>query len=312
MKIAHISDLHLNTEYKTINNKKTYSALEYIIDSGFDHLIISGDITENGDKNSYELARKIFRKFNLLNNEKLTLVIGNHDIFGGVNYAKDIIDFPKRCRKTNYDDKIKEFESYFPETLKNTFQPSKDFMFPFSKEFDSFVLIGINTIAKYTFLKNPFASNGAISKTELQNIEEILNLKAFENKDKFIIGHHHFSKQVEHNIEGSMWKKIERQTMKLRDKKKIIKLFSKYNVKAVFHGHMHESNEYYRKGIRFMNAGGSVLGYENELKINYVKITPNKIELNIKSIPYTTKRLKSYTLSQKSKSKNHCCLPIFV
>ncbi len=302
MKIVHISDLHLNTEFKQVNNEKCYLALEHIIDEGFDHLIISGDITENADKSSFELARRIFKRFDLLDTEKLTLVIGNHDIFGGVHYAEDVLDFPKRCRTTDYDRKILEFENYFPELFKNTLQPNKNNLFPFVKEFDNIILIGINTIARYSLFKNPFASNGELDYKQLDDIEKIFNIKSFENKTKIVVAHHHFSKYYnDHCVENSVWKRIEKQTMKLRDKKKIFKLFAKYNVHAVLHGHLHESNQYYRKGIRIINAGGTTLGYKNELKINTLIVNDGQIDFSINSVPVNVSASKIYTNSPEIK-----------
>ena len=295
MKIIHISDLHLNTEYKLSNNEKCTRALEFIVDSGFDHLVISGDITENSERSSYELARKMFRKFNLLNPDKLTLVIGNHDIFGGVHYAEDILDFPKRCKATNYDSKVSEFENYFPEVFKNTLQPDKNSMYPFVKEFDEFVLIGINTIARYSVLKNPFASNGDVDSGQLHNIEKICNIKAFEYKEKIIVAHHHFSKSYNDPCsENTVWKRIEKQTMKLRDKKKIFKLFDKYDIHNVMHGHLHESNQYFRHGIRFFNAGGATLGYKDEVRLNTFIIENDMIDFTINCFPVNTIKSKNY------------------
>ena len=74
------------------------------------------------------------------------------------------------------------------------------------------------------------------------------------------MAHHHFYKN---NCESTssystIWNKIEKYTMKLRGKKKLIKLFSNNNVKLVLHGHSHETKLYTRKGIDFVNAGGCV------------------------------------------------------
>ena len=149
MKIVHISDLHIDAVYKRTNYMKSVKLLEYAIDTGFDHLVISCDLTENAEKSAFELVRKTLKKYNLLHSEKLTVVIGNHDIFGGVHLAEDLLNFPKKCRKTNYDIKISEFNYYFSEALENTVK-YKNNSYPFIKEFDETVLIGLNTIAKYS------------------------------------------------------------------------------------------------------------------------------------------------------------------
>lgn len=188
---------------------------------------------------------------------------------------------------TNYAEKVSEFELCFRESFSNTLQPDGDSVFPFVKEFDSFVLIGINTVAEYSVFRNPFASNGLIDDRQSDFIERILSNTIFQNRMKIVVGHHHFSKEhLDIKIENSVWKKVEKQTMKLREKRRILKMFRSHDVKAVLHGHLHESNRYFRKGVQCINAGGTTLGYENELKINYLQIEDGFIELNIQSVKY--------------------------
>ena len=81
MKIAHISDLHLNTIYS------------YSLENKADHLVITGDLTDNASEKDFEILRNLFRKNGLLNSERLSLVIGNHDIFGGLQSAEEIFFF---------------------------------------------------------------------------------------------------------------------------------------------------------------------------------------------------------------------------
>ncbi|MEJ2617090.1 MAG: hypothetical protein P8Z35_19210 [Ignavibacteriaceae bacterium] len=75
--------------------------------------------------------------------------------------------------------------------------------------------------------------------------------------------------------------------MKLKKKKKLFQLFNLYNVDLVLHGHVHESYEYFRKGIRFLNAGASVLGaVPEELKINFINIQSSGIDTEVHKIFY--------------------------
>ena len=71
--------------------------------------------------------------------------------------------------------------------------------------------------------------------------------------------------------------------MKLRKKKKLFQLFKMNKVDLVMHGHLHESIEYIRKGIRFLNAGGSITGNEEELKINFLNVK-NSLNVEIHKI----------------------------
>jgi len=87
-----------------------------------------------------------------------------------------------------------------------------------------------------------------------------------------------------------MWQKIEKQTMKLRKKKSLIKFFKSINSELVLHGHLHESAEYMRKGIKFLNAGGSVLDDNKAfLNINRINISSGIITTSIESIRTNTR-----------------------
>lgn len=250
--------------------------LEYIYYENFDHVVVSGDITENGDSASFELARNLFKKYGLLNANRLTVTIGNHDIYGGVHLAEDIINYPKRCMSTSFTRKVNEFVYYFREAFENTRQIQGN-VFPVLKELDEITIIIFNTNTAYSYLKNPFASNGKISKLQIKNAHKLINCKN-TGTNLIALTHHHFNRsEVNPDPQGgAIWQAIEKQTMKLKGKKKIISEFNKMNISAVLHGHLHENIEYCRKNLKFLNAGGSVLG-KNHLYINSITLNGNKI-----------------------------------
>ncbi len=286
MKLVHISDLHIDAVNKKENLFRTRKILEYIHESGYDHLVITGDITENGDKDSFELTRKLLKQFGMLDESKTSLVIGNHDIYGGVHLAEEIVNFPRKCKYTDYDIKINEFEQYFPETFKNTYRPLRNNPFPYVKEFDDFIIIGLNSIARYSFIKNPFASNGTITKKQFSALSSILSSPAYSKKRIIVLIHHHFTKDLfeRESSVNYLWNKIERRTMKLYGKKSLMKLFRKYGVDIILHGHLHETRRYYRKGLLFVNGGGSVLNSERDsMKINIINIERSGIRTEILS-----------------------------
>ncbi|NOS86674.1 MAG: metallophosphoesterase [Ignavibacteria bacterium] len=314
MKIAHISDLHLDAVNKKENLRNTLHLFEYINSNNYDHVIVSGDVTENGDSASFELARSTFKKFGLLHKDKLSLTIGNHDIYGGVFYAEDILNFPGKCRRTNYYQKVREFAYYFRETFYGS-QQNDEYIFPYVKELDEILLCGINSIAFYSSLKNPFASNGKISTSNTDKLSRLLASCDPSAKKRIIVSHHHFNKSSgDDGASGStIWQAIERQTMKLRNKKKIIKRYSELNAELVLHGHLHESREYQRKKLKFLNSGGSVLGDDNFLKLNEITISDNKISSRIVSIqkPGNTSSLQKkllFPLNLKNEHVPQFCL----
>jgi len=289
MKIIHISDLHLDAVYKQENYKRTLQLFEYIADIGFDHIVITGDITENAEKSAYTLARRIFRRFGLLKAGKLSIIIGNHDIFGGVHLAEDILNFPKKCKTLDYYGKVKEYTAAFSETYESTYMPSEFNSYPFLKELDDVILIGFNSIAKYSVFRNPFASNGRISDTQMNAFEKMIYGRS-SSKKIIVMTHHHFRRAPlsEETTSNAVWRKVELQTMKLRDKKSLLKTFKNNNVSLILHGHIHESNEYVRKGIRIMNAGGSILNNEKNMNVNIIEISGNTIKTSIDTIDTNT------------------------
>ena len=264
MRIAHISDLHLCSNFKRSNITKTQKLIHHAVKQGIDHLVISGDISDNANEKDFLILRKILETYKLLNSNKTSIVIGNHDIFGGVQTAHDIIEFPSKCINTDYKEKVDRFVKYFEELFENTIRPLGENSFPFAKEIGNVVFIGINSIAKYSKLKNTFASNGHVSKMQRSGLQEIFSMERLKDKNKIVIVHHHFNKNSieSKSSESFLWNHVERFTMKLRGKKKLIKLFQSNGVELILHGHNHELKEYYRKGIRFINAGASV---ENEI-----------------------------------------------
>lgn len=292
MKIAHISDLHLDAKYKRVNIENAECLLKHISRNRFDHLVISGDITENAEESAFVLTRKLLRKHGFLDPQKLTMTIGNHDIFGGVHLAEDVLNYPAKCREVDFDEKVKKFCYYFREAFENTKRPADDRFFPFIKELGDVILIGLNSIAEYSALKNPFASNGKISSRQFGEMNGLLEGLDTSGKKIIAVSHHHFCKDSidTTNSSGTIWQAIEKQTMKLRNKKRVIKSLKKTGAEIVLHGHLHENSDYIRKGLKFLNAGGSVLGSRaNIIKINEIEVTNNVITHKISAIESSLK-----------------------
>ncbi len=291
MRIAHISDLHLNTFFKNSNLKQIKFLIRYALEQKFDHLVITGDLVDNADPKDFEILRNLFRKFNLLNSDRLSVVIGNHDIFGGAQTPEEIFTFPDKCRNINYDRKVEEFSKYFSETFKGSIYQNKEKFFPFAKIVDDVLITGVNSIARYSKVKNPFASNGIVEPEQLNEIKNIFD--EFRNfcRYKLLLIHHQFNKiKISESSPNSLWQIIEKQTMKLRKKKRLFSLFKQYGVDLVLHGHLHEQREYHRKSARFLNAGASVKNnLHGKLFINFIDLKSSKIKIDIHSFSAFTK-----------------------
>ncbi|MFN3693702.1 MAG: metallophosphoesterase family protein, partial [Ignavibacterium sp.] len=209
-----------------------------------------------------------------------------HDIFGGPQKAIDIFSFPERCKEVDYDAKVHLFKEIFKETYFNTYVTDEESQFPFVKELDGVLIVGINSIAEYSKYKNPFASIGEIKLKNFNKIDELL--KKYSDRDlfKIIAIHHHFNKikNTTRSIAG-LWQNIEKQTMKLKKKKRLISLFQKHNIDLVLHGHIHYNEFYERKGISFLNAGASTVGYTGKsLRVNIINLNQNSMHCELHKI----------------------------
>lgn len=292
MKIAHISDLHLNTFYSDSNLKQIKQLVKYSLDNRADHLVVTGDLTDNASEKDFEILRNLFRKNDLLKPDKLSVVIGNHDIFGGLQTAEDIFDFPDRCKKVDYDTMLNVFVEYFKETFEDCVYKSEENHFPFAKLIEDTLITGVNSIARYSRIKNPFASNGEVDVHQFNELYKILEEYQYV-KHKLVLLHHHFNKMKinKKKTASTFWQGIEKQTMKLRKKNRLFNLFDKYKVDLILHGHFHESTEYYRKGMRFSNSGGSIRSYNKNF------VTVNFVNLGIEGITTEIHRISDFTLS---------------
>jgi 3',5'-cyclic AMP phosphodiesterase CpdA len=227
------------------------------------------------------------------------VVIGNHDVFGGVHVPEDIFAFPRRCRETPYERKVEEFREHFHEAFQNSFFASPLDPFPYGKVVGHVLLVGVNTVAPYSRLRNPLGSNGEVGEEQFRRLQMILASDVFRKRQKIILAHHHFSKSdaKESGSVSSVWDAIERQTMKLHGKKPLCRLFEANDVELVLHGHLHRSVEYRRKGVRFLNGGGSILGpVPGELGVNIVTVRDREIEVEIERVSGTRLRKRELVL----------------
>jgi len=299
--IAHISDLHLNSFYNDSTFQLSNRLLKFISDKNVDHLIVTGDITDNANPKDLEIFRRILKKHGFLNGDRLTIIFGNHDIFGGVQKAEDIFTFPEKCSKTNYNQSIENFLSYFPEAFDNCYYLSNKNFFPFAKKLNDVLIIGTNTIAKYSKLTNPFGSNGEIDASQFGEIYDILKGTNKDTKFKIILTHHHFNKikNEAKSTFGSLWSNIEKHTMKLKGKRRLFNLFKEYKIDIVLHGHLHDSRTYHRKNIRFLNAGATIKNNGDGLRVNFLNLKEDQINVKIKRLDYPVKLVGGKSITSK-------------
>ncbi len=286
-RIAHIADLHLSAEHRRFNLRRARRLLEEIGRRRVDHVVVTGDIAADADSKELDIARGLFRNSGLLDSGRLSVVIGNHDVFGGVHTPEDILTFPRRCRHTDYNGKVEEFRGYFHEAFDRVLYGTHGKPFPYAKVLGGVVLFGVNSVARYSAVGNPVGSNGEVGDAQFTRLRQLLETPQLRNKKKIVLVHHHFHK-LRPPGEGtlhSVWAAIERRTMKLHGKKRLFELFRECNVDLVLHGHVHVNEEYRRKGTQFINGGGSLFGPSSQMAFNLLEIGPGSVEHRVITIP---------------------------
>jgi len=173
-RIAHLSDTHISPEFDRYNISRLRSLLSVIVDESYDHIALTGDITGHGEGRDFRSVRRLLKYFGLLKYDRLSVTIGNHDIFGGIHRAEDVFSFKRHCRTVNYDDKLKAFEHAFSETFPKKAHRAQN-IFPFAKLVGPVALVGMNSVRRYHTLLNPFGSNGHVPNEQLRIAEDILN-----------------------------------------------------------------------------------------------------------------------------------------
>ncbi len=287
MKIVHLSDLHISLKNLPQNLEYTERLLAYGLQMGGEHFVFTGDITHEGKDEDFLAFRNLLERYRLLSSERSTLVIGNHDIYGGVHLAKDIQGFPQRCRNTDIAERIRIFKSYFHETFETAEFPVPEDPMLFVKRVGEVTFLGMNSTGRYSILRNPFAAAGEVTPEQLVGLRRILKSTDFADTVKIALIHHHFclpyKKQKE--LKLRVLKYFEEQGNKLRGSRRLMRLWRKYRVDLTLHGHVHYSHEYRRGALRFLSGGGAIDKNEpGELQINFVTVENGQIGIEVKTI----------------------------
>jgi 3',5'-cyclic AMP phosphodiesterase CpdA len=297
MKLIHISDLHLNLNAQNNNIERLTRFFAYLKLLSPDHLVITGDLSENGEPEELETLKEIMEFAGFLDSAKATVIIGNHDIFGGVHRAEDILTFPDRCAKTDYEGKISAFHEIFAELFSGCRYPLEGQNYPFIKIVDNIAIAGVNSISPYSALKNVFASKGKVSDAQYEALYEGL-LHAMDEVDNiFIAIHHHFNKILTEDELWlrSIWSRIEKQTMKLKKKKRLMQMFRVFSVKAVLHGHHHVMEMYKRQEVQYINSGASARNAEKDtMYYHLIDITNNLITPTLLKFTWASQRNRAF------------------
>jgi 3',5'-cyclic AMP phosphodiesterase CpdA len=290
IRIAHLSDPHINLKYHPTHLPRLRKVLTHALtESRADHIVITGDISSNAEQRDLQAARRLFQELGILHPERLSLVIGNHDIYGGPHLAEDLLSFPGRCNSRDYDKHVQDFYECYAETFVGTFGPLGS-PFPFAKILGPVAILGLNSIARSGTLKNPVGSNGKVSDDEMEEFENLLKRKEVAKAEhRIVLLHHHlFRRKDEGKLHtppetNQLVHRFEHATLKLRGKRTLFNALNEGKVGAALHGHIHFTGDYYRKGVLCLNGGGAVypVNTEEELKYNLLTFAGDSMESSV-------------------------------
>ncbi|HLP15389.1 MAG TPA: metallophosphoesterase [Bacteroidota bacterium] len=261
MIIAHLSDLHINGRLYPERSELLRATLRECDRRGVGHIVVTGDLSHLGTEEELNECVDIFRASGYWDAERLTVTIGNHDIYGGPYYAEDVLAFPGRCRETEFAKKVDTFGRIFHPVIGTAIRSERGALFPFVKLVGEIAFVVLNTVAPWSALRNPLGSNGTIDEEQLGRLHQLLNDSRLQGHRLFALTHHHFHRPKYISPCSAMtklWHRIEGQTLKLYGRKKLLDVFRLHGVEKVLHGHVHEHTEYRAGGVTCLNAGATL------------------------------------------------------
>jgi len=115
VKIAHISDLHISGSQDRRQLHDFDRMLDHFNTASFDHLIISGDLSNNADPADWSIVREKLESHGFYHWDKTTVLAGNHDL---INLEEELRFYNalnpfSLIRKKVFDRKLKEFCFFF-------------------------------------------------------------------------------------------------------------------------------------------------------------------------------------------------------
>ncbi len=274
MRVCHLSDLHAGISKNHDNFiEQTFDKLTR---KNFDHLIITGDLTNSASDEEFEFLNHIFDKYSLNDSNKLTVIPGNHDLYSPFfkdfqsidHVTKDpgtmwkFLKFHFKYSQKRYIGEVNNFVKKFAPLFENVITVKDSIAgFPFVKFLSNDVaIIGIDSNDKASLLKNPACSTGEIRKKTLTALNEIFQKDEVKKRMKIVAMHHYL-----HPLDF-MQSKIKNASIvkfiQLYNRDSLITLLDKYNVDLVLHGHYHINTKYWAKETRLpvLNGGASMYG----------------------------------------------------
>lgn len=299
--ILHISDLHISN--KSIENSKSWLSTQDYENSGnfievfyqfiltkFPKesseiiLLITGDITDVGDTNEFETAKKLIQLLKdrlSIDSGNCLLIPGDHDINKSDNelaYSegraieiKDSLTTTKKPYEYKIE-KLKKFSDFYRTFYNEEFNPNKIIFKTLMLENEKIILLGINSTHKIDF-------NGGKGYIDCDLLHEELEELTNDTKEYSLIAcfHHNLVANYEMN-EGNIGQWEE------NNQKRILRKLDEFNIKLVLTGNEHTHATENENGIYMSDSGMlSTKEYESSFKSYLISSNENKVELKNKS-----------------------------
>lgn len=258
MKLAHISDIHLDSETNPHCLFEIDTLIKKILDSGFDHLVMTGDIVDVVNFEDLWGLREVLDRNGILRWERVTIIPGNHDIFGkyefnGIVGLRDTAMRAMESKGISYHRKLSEFCEIFRETI--TDDKNEPLNFPFIKILrggpNGVAIVAFNSVLEWSLNLNPSGSRGYIHAEERRAVEQPSVRAILDGKFTIALFHHAYRIYEPQNAadRAFIW------SMELIEREAFLKTLKTIGVKLALHGHYHKAEEYRIDGIHFINSG---------------------------------------------------------
>lgn len=228
---------------------------EHFVAEGFDHLVISGDLSNGASRGDWKLVKDALERHGLYHWEKVTVVAGNHDLINleeEMRFYNALNPFAG-FRMTAYRKRLTDFCSFFHELI--TGSGNGISAFPFIKIMNypgfSLAIAAFNSVYPWFPADNPLGARGEISPGQLRAMAHPEVLASLKNCFVIVLCHHAYKVYGTDALidQAFDW------TMELKNRDEFMKVIKLMHAEIVLHGHFHRFQTYMAEGIPFINGG---------------------------------------------------------
>ncbi|MEI8185655.1 MAG: metallophosphoesterase [Chlorobiaceae bacterium] len=255
VKIAHISDIHISGMQDHRQIECLDRMFDYFNTAGYDHLVISGDLSNNANPQDWKIIREKLESHGLYHWDKATVIAGNHDL---INLEEEMrfynaLNPLARLRKNAFDRRVIDFCLFFQELITGEEQGNQ--AFPFLKIINyssiKIAFAALNSVYPWYPADNPLGARGYITTGQLRalSVERVFTSLA----DCFVIGLCHHAYKV-YGTDSPIDQAFD-WTMELKNRDEFLAVMKGIHAKLVLHGHFHRFQSYRVNDITFINGG---------------------------------------------------------